>query len=305
MTLQDLLEESISLNASDIHITQDLPVAYKVDGKTKIMTDEEHYMFQQYVTNIVDDLTHSARTISKLYAPADIDGTYVYRNKDEEEYYFRFNICLAKGVPHITIRKLINKVPSIEEIKMNEGDGAKFFNECLKMQEGLYLVIGATSSGKSTTLTCVVDALLKAGGKKAVTLEAPIEYFYEPLDYEPYDSIIIQRDIGMDTASFDLGLRAAMRQAPDIILVGEIRDKETASSALQAANTGHVVLATLHAASVELAVERLRFLVGGITNDFSFVKAIMSQKLVFDEELGKRKAIRKCKTFKELFPEAV
>ena len=138
-----------------------------------------------------------------LYAPEEQDGTYVYEAMDGKTYYFRFNIGLTAKKPHITIRKLINSVPTVEAIKMNEGEGAKFFEECMKMKEGLYLVIGATGSGKSTTLTCVLDAMLKSGGKKVITLEEPIEYYYKTLDYEKYNSIIIQRQVGFDTKSFN------------------------------------------------------------------------------------------------------
>ena len=299
MTLEDVLELGIASNASDINLTSDCPIALRVKQSLEVLKDDKWIVYPQFMTNIITDLTSRATVLMDLYAPEEQDGTYVYEAMDGKTYYFRFNIGLTAKKPHITIRKLINSVPTVEAIRLNEGEGAKFFEECMKMKEGLYLVIGATGSGKSTTLTCVLDAMLKSGGKKVITLEEPIEYYYKTLDYEKYNSIIIQRQVGFDTKSFDLGLRAAMRQNPDIILVGEIRDPQTAASALQAANTGHVVLATLHAASLEKAVERISFLVGSITNDFTFVRAIMSQKL---EKHGDTIVpIRRCKNSMELF----
>lgn len=303
MTLEDVLEWGIAANASDTYLTTDYPVAMRVKQNVRVMEEEKYIVHQQFITSIVNALTSRASILMDLYKPNEIDGSYVYDASDGKRYYFRFNIALSAKKPHITIRKLINSVPTIEQIKLNEGDGKKFFDECLKMKEGLYLVIGATGSGKSTTLTCVLDAMLKSGGKKVITLEEPIEYYYKMIDYEKYNSIIIQRQVGFDTASFEMGLRAAMRQNPDIILVGEIRDPQTAEAALQAANTGHTVLATLHAATVDKAVERIKFLVGAITNDFSFVRAIMSQKL--ENVNGEIVPIRRCKTALELFGEEI
>lgn len=298
MTLHEILDQAIEIGASDTNIYVDQPLAFRIKGQIVIMKTEEFFMDNRSVNNLVVELKHNAKALKELYDPSELDGSYTYTGMDGLEYYFRFNIALSQFSPHITIRKLINEIPDKNKIKMTEGDGLKFYNECMKQEEGLYLVIGATGSGKSTTLTCVVDSLLQKGGLKAVTLEEPIEYRYDPLRYMQYNSIILQRAIGFDTESFYMGLRAAMRQNPDIILVGEIRDKETASAALQAANTGHQVLATLHASSVDLAIERIRFLVGDITNDYSFVKAIMSQKL--EKIDGNIIPIRNCKINNEL-----
>ena len=298
MTLHEILDHAIEINASDTNIYVDQPLAFRVRGQVLIMKTEEFFMDNRSVNNLVVELKHNSKAIKELYDPAELDGSYEYTGVDGMQYYFRFNVALSQFAPHITIRKLINEIPDKDKIKMNEGDGLKFFNECMKQEEGLYLVIGATGSGKSTTLTCVVDSLLQKGGLKAITLEEPIEYRYDPVRYMEHNSIILQRAVGFDTESFYMGLRAAMRQNPDIILVGEIRDKETAAAALQAANTGHQVLATLHASSVDLAIERIRFLVGDITNDYSFVKAIMSQKL--DKVDGNIIPVRNCKVNSEL-----
>lgn len=298
VTLHEILDEAIEANASDTNIYVDQPLAFRIKGQVVIMKTEEFFMYRKNVNDLIVELKHNSKALKELYDPAELDGSYTYTGRDGLQYYFRFNVALSQFEPHITIRKLINEIPDKDKIKMNEGDGLKFFNECMKQQEGLYLVIGATGSGKSTTLTCVVDSLLQKGGLKAITLEEPIEYRYDPLRYLECNSIILQRAVGFDTDSFYMGLRAAMRQNPDIILVGEIRDKETASAALQAANTGHQVLATLHASSVDLAIERIRFLVGDITNDYSFVKAIMSQKL--EKIDGNIVPIRNCKVSSEL-----
>ena len=299
MRLEEILELAIELGASDTYVTANALLSFRVKGLVTIMKDPKKYLISaRDADTVVTELKSTTKALRDLYEPDELDGSYKFESSNGKTYYFRYNVSLAGKEPHITIRKLIDEIPSIEQIKMDRGDGLKFFNECMKQKEGIYLVIGATGSGKSTTLTCIVDALLNMGGLKAITLEDPIEYRYDALRYEPKDSIIIQREVNVDTKSFDRGLRAAMRQNPDIILLGEIRDKETASAALQAANTGHQVLATLHAADVDLAVSRIKFLVGNITNDFSFVRAIMSQKL--ERIDGEIQPIRVCKVDYEL-----
>ena len=217
------------------------------------------------------------------------DGSYQYRYyKDEKDdegkiYYFRYNIALTAGEIHITIRKLIDEVLSVEKIGLDSGEGKKFLDVCMELKEGLNICVGATGSGKSTTLATIIHEQLLSKPIKTITLEAPIEYYFPTKKYIKNNSIIIQREIPIDSSSFELGLRAAMRQNPDVIFVGEVRDPETAQAALQAANTGHTVMATLHAASAAKAFERLKFLVGHVTNDYSFITSIMFQKLIKED----------------------
>lgn len=276
ITLEDIIKYGIEINASDINITEDNFLACRV--KKSIIINKDMMIYRDYMTSITEDLTNDSAVTSKIFNAVEQDGSFTYKHSDGMDYYFRYNIALTQGLRHITIRKLINTIPSKESIGLDKNEGLDFYNICMKQKEGLYLVIGATGSGKSTTLTCVVDGLLRTG-IKCITLEAPIEFHYDVYLYNKFNSIIIQREVEKDTLSFEQGLRAAMRQNPDVILVGEIRDPASAVAALQAANTGHVVLATLHASSVDLAIERMKWMVQNITNDFSFLKAVMFQRL--------------------------
>ena len=223
-----------------------------------------------------------------MYKPSALDGSYKFRYK-EQNYYFRYNISLAERKIAISIRKLINKVPNFKSIQMDEPKMLEFIGKANKIEEGLFLIVGATGSGKSTTIVTMLDYIMKNNAIKTISLESPIEFYFDNSNYE--NSIILQREIGKDTESFYQGLVDAMRQNPDVIFVGEIRDQKTAQAALNAALTGHMVVATLHASSIDKTFDRMKFLLEGVTNDFSFISGIVYQKLQKDKILGV-KAIR-------------
>ena len=289
MNLEKILDKCIELNASDINITSEQHLAMRINRDIFIFNDYEHHLSVYDVQDICTKITGGNNYLISLYSPMEKDGSYQYRYyKDEKDdegkiYYFRYNISLTAGEIHITIRKLIDEVLSVEKIGLDSGEGKKFLDVCMELKEGLNICVGATGSGKSTTLATIIHEQLLSKPIKTITLEAPIEYYFPTKKYIKNNSIIIQREIPIDSSSFELGLRAAMRQNPDVIFVGEIRDPETAQAALQAANTGHTVMATLHAASAAKAFERLKFLVGNVTNDYSFITSIMFQKLIKED----------------------
>lgn len=291
MKLETILDKCIELDASDVNITSEQYLAFRVNRDIKIFTDYECHLNVYDVQEICSKLTGNDTFLVDLYSPMEVDGSYQYKyfgdpNLPEgKPYYFRYNIALTAGEIHITIRKLIDSILPLEKIGMHEGEGKKFLDVCMELKEGLNICVGATGSGKSTTLATIIHEQLLSKPIKTITLESPIEYYFPVDKYVNSNSIIIQREVPSDSASFSLGLRAAMRQNPDVIFVGEIRDPETAQAAMQAANTGHTVMATLHASSASKAYERLQFLVGNITNDYSFITSIMFQKLI--KENGK------------------
>lgn len=280
MRLEDILDKSIELDASDINITAEEQLCMRINRDIKIFNDYDCAISTYDAQDIAAALTDNESILVDLYAPSEKDGSYVHKYSDDKTYYFRYNIALSVGEIHITIRKLIDEILPVELIKLNEGEGKRFYDAAMELKEGLNLCVGATGSGKSTTLATVIHEQLLSRPIKTITLESPIEYHFNVNTYAKNNSIIVQREVPIDSPSFLDGLRAAMRQNPDVIFVGEIRDKETAQAAMQAANTGHTVMATLHASSAEKAYERLQFLVGDVTNDYSFVTSIMFQKLV-------------------------
>lgn len=281
-TLEGILQEAIDKNAADINITTNEYLSFRVAGDIEINKSVKYT--STLVFSFIEKLTSSEKTTIDLFQAIEQDGSYIFQSNNGE-YSFRYNISLSKKTnAHISIRKLINQIPTFEEIQLDDVHITPFVDNLKDLTTGLYLIVGATGSGKSTTIVTILDTVMKLNKIKVVTLEAPIEYYFNSASYE--DSIIVQKEVGRDTLTFDTGLRAAMRQNPDVIFVGEIRDRPTAEAALQAALTGHVVVATLHAKSVDKTKQRLNFLLDGIiaANEFDFLRGIVFQKLKKTEE---------------------
>ncbi len=283
--IDKILLYGIEINASDINITSDLDLYFRVNGDIEKI---EIQPTQTLMNNYVDKLTCSTGKKVDIYRNESVDGSYTIKYK-ENEYFFRYNIVLSNNRIHITIRKLIHFIPKFEDIQITTEQELKFIEKINSNENGLYLLVGATGSGKTTTIVTILDYVLKNNKIKAISLEEPIEFYFDNSHYD--SSFIIQREIGKDTKSFYSGLVEAMRQNPDIIFVGEIRDQQTATAALNAALTGHVVIATLHAKSIEKTRDRFKYLLEGITNEFDFIQGIIYQKLVKDEN-NKIKAFR-------------
>ncbi len=171
------------------------------------------------------------------------DFSYVLPNRIR----FRVNVFYQKGSLAVVMRKLAPGIPTIEELKL-----PKVFYDLARERFGLILVTGGTGTGKSTSLAAVINEINRNYARHIITLEDPIEFFHPHLK-----SVINQRELGQDFKSFAEGLRSALRQAPHIILVGEIRDKETVTTALEAAETGHLVLGTLHTSDAGQTIHRI------------------------------------------------
>jgi twitching motility protein PilT len=284
--LKEILAYAIEKNAADINIVEEMPLSFRIDKS--IVKLKENIIQKEVARSAVRELTHSDSAYVDLYKPVPIDGSYkfTYMNKN---YYFRYNITLAERRIALSIRKLINEVPDFSKIQMDEPGMMEYVEKMNRIPEGLFLIVGATGSGKSTTIVTALDYLLKNNAIKLITLEAPIEFYFDDSNYE--NSIVLQREIGKDVESFYQGLVDAMRQNPDVIFVGEIRDRKTAEAALNAALTGHMVVATLHASGIEKTFDRMKYLLDGVTDDFSFIEGIVFQKLIKDKTLGV-KAVR-------------
>jgi len=286
MTLEEILAYSIENNAADINIVEDLPLSFRINKS--LLKLKDNVIDKETARIIMRQLTDSDTVYADLYKPSAIDGSYKFVYKDKK-YYFRYNISLSERRVAISVRKLINKIPSFEEIQLDAPEMLEYIEKMNQIKEGLFLVVGATGSGKSTTIVTLLDYIMRNNFIKVISLESPIEFFFDNFAYE--NSIILQREIGRDVDSFYQGLVDAMRQNPDVIFVGEIRDKKTAEAALNAALTGHMVVATLHASGIEKTFERMKYLLEGVTDDFSFISGIVYQKLVKDKEKGV-KAVR-------------
>src|SRR5690625_305162 len=265
--ITNLLRKAYELHASDLHILVNSPPKYRIDGVLQsygnmIMTKEQtSEMAQELLGNNWD----------KFQSEDEFDFSY----KLDETSRFRVNIFKQKQAISIAARLIPVDIPTIKQLKLPE-----VLTDLMHEPYGLILVTGPTGSGKTTTLASMIDYANEMMNKHIITFEDPIEYIHEQKQ-----SIIQQREVGLDTKKFSTGLRAALRQDPDILLVGEMRDLETISTAITAAETGHLVLATLHTNSAVQTINRIIDVFpphqqGQIRIQLaSVIKAVISQRL--------------------------
>ncbi|MDE5977900.1 MAG: type IV pilus twitching motility protein PilT [Turicibacter sp.] len=240
MKINDILTEAIHLKASDIHITVGVPVMVRLRGELTPLNQEvmtptliqqlvkeliPHEQFAKFESDLQLDFSHSIPAVSR----------------------FRVNAYHQRGHWALAIRPIPNKIPTFEQLQL-----PPVLKQLVEKPRGLVLVTGPTGSGKSTTLAAMINYVNQNFHKHIITLEDPIEF-----QHNHGTCVINQREIGADVHDFNQALKVALRQDPDIILVGELRDLETIQIALTAAETGHLVLGTLHTSSAASTVERI------------------------------------------------
>lgn len=238
--IDELLMRAYEEKASDLHLTKGIPPVYRIHGQlehygNELLTSEE---LQTMVKAILPE-----QKLQEFHDKGETDFNYSLPGKCR----FRVNAYHQRNEVTIAARLIEAKIPSIESLNMPQ-----VLYQLAEKPQGLILVTGPTGSGKSTTLAAMIDYINETKSKHIITLEDPIEYLHAHKK-----SIINQREVGVDTQSFANGLRAALRQDPDIILVGEMRDYETISTAITAAETGHLVMATLHTSSAPTTIDRI------------------------------------------------
>ena len=240
MDLLKILDKAVNIKASDVHITVDLSPIARVNGKfvkleEVILTNEDVY---NLLKQIIDE-----KLIHKINTQGELD----YSISLSSGYRIRSNIYKQKGNYAIALRIIPKEIPNFEELKLPE-----VMKEFTKKQNGLILITGPTGSGKSTTLASLIDLINETRECHIITLEDPIEYVHKHKK-----SIVNQREIGKDSIDFNSALRASLRQDPDVILIGEMRDVETISIALKAAETGHLVFSTMHTIGAAKTIDRI------------------------------------------------
>ncbi|TSI10130.1 type IV pilus twitching motility protein PilT [Lysinibacillus sp. BW-2-10] len=240
LSIHDLLMRAYTEKASDLHLTVGLPPVYRRNGKL------EQYGNELLTPEILHQMVYDIIPEHKV-AEYESHGETDFNFSLEELCRFRVNAFHQKNASALVLRLISSKIPTIESLKMPD-----ILYGLMEKPQGLILVTGPTGSGKSTTLAAMIDYVNESKAKHIITLEDPIEYLHHHKQ-----SIVNQREIGVDTETFATGLRAALRQDPDIILVGEMRDLETISTAITAAETGHLVLGTLHTSSAPTSIDRI------------------------------------------------
>ena len=240
MLIEELLEEAVSKGASDIHISSNLPPVFRIDGKL-IRTSLPPLTSDNVETLVFPILNNEQRR--KLEQHWELDMSYGIHGIGR----FRVNVYKNRGTYAAAFRTINTEVPSFETLGLPE-----IVRKITEKPRGLILVTGPTGSGKSTTLASMIDYINENRNEHILTIEDPIEFLHKSKK-----SVVHQRELGQDTRSFSNALRAALREDPDIILVGELRDLETISLAITAAETGHLVMGTLHTSSASQTVDRI------------------------------------------------
>ena len=241
MTIQDVLSRAVEQNASDILLIPGLPASYKVGG---VLCREGERLLPQALEPLVQESYRLAgRSMTRLEETGDDDFSFALPGLSR----FRVNAFRQRGSMGMVIRIVSFTLPDRRALGIP--DSVMAFAQYSK---GLVLFTGPAGSGKTTTLACIVDEINSTRGLHVITIEDPIEYLHNHKK-----SVVTQRELATDTLSYETALRAALREAPDVILVGEMRDPETIKAAVTAAETGHLVISTLHTLGVSNTIDRI------------------------------------------------
>ena len=240
-TLRALLEEMVERDASDLHVAAGIPPRLRIDGA---LTDARRgsALAPREAAELVDSvLTHARR--KRLAAGCEIDFAFDLGDLAR----FRCSCFRQRGQPAMALRRIPHEIPRLEDLHL-----PGVVTRLVERPHGLVLVTGPTGSGKSTTLAAMLNRINETRKGHIVTIEDPVEFVHRSRG-----CVVSQREVGSDTKSFAAALRSATRQDPDVILIGEMRDPETIAAALTIAETGHLVLATLHTNSAAASVHRI------------------------------------------------
>ena len=250
LMIEDLMEQVVESGGSDLHLSAGLPPYIRISGKLT-PTEHEPMTAEQCQRLIFQMLNNTQR--KTLEQNWELDCSYGVKGLAR----FRVNVYKDRGTFASCLRALSSKIPDMDVLGLPD-----IVREMSEKPRGLVLVTGPTGSGKSTTLASMINNINMTRAEHILTVEDPIEFVYEPIK-----SLIHQRQVGEDTKSFANALKAALREDPDLILVGEMRDKETVNTAMKAAQTGHLVMGTLHTNSAVKTIERILNLFPGEEQD--------------------------------------
>lgn len=276
-----LLERMAQLQASDLHLKTGVPPVYRISGelrRTNLPIIEPN---SRVIERLMEPLIPQARR-SVYEEKGGLDFAYHLPSGDR----FRINILRSCDQMHAAIRRVKGEIPSFEELHL-----PPIYRKLAEQSiEGLIIVCGVTGCGKSTTQAAMIDYINETQAVNIISIEDPIEY-----TFKSKKAIVSQRELGLDVMAFGDALRAAVRQDPDVIFIGEMRDRETLTAALQAAETGHLVFCTLHTADTMQALGRMLEFFPPDQHDFirsslaNGLRAILAQRLLpaADEKIGR------------------
>jgi len=260
MQLVEFLEKMVALKASDMFVTAGMPVAAKINGEMTPIDDAPltDAMSLKLVLSAMNDKQQQEFMTSK-------ECNFAIAN---EAGRFRVSAFWQRDCAGMVVRRIVTKIPNVDDLGL-----PPIMKEVIMSKRGLVLFVGGTGTGKSTSLAALLGYRNRNAKGHILTIEDPIEFVHEH-----HKSLITQREVGIDTESFEAALKSSLRQAPDVILIGEIRSQDTMEYALSFAETGHLCIATLHANNANQAIDRIMHL----------VPKEMHQKLLFDLSLNLR-----------------
>ena len=269
--VQESLRELVNRGGSDLHLKVGSPPLFRVDGELSGQTGVER-LTDDDTERALRDLLHDPNRLQEFHEDHEVDFSFELHGVAR----FRVNAFRQRGLTSLACRAIPHKISTIEDLALPPA-----IRDLACEERGIVLLTGTTGSGKSTTLAAMIDHINETMAKHIVTIEDPIEFVHADKR-----SVINQREVGTDTASFKRALRRVLRQDPDVILVGEMRDDETVQTALSAAETGHLVLSTVHTVDATESINRLleffpphqhaqaRAMIAGT------IKGVVSQRLV-------------------------
>jgi pilus retraction protein PilT len=238
--LKELLAKAVSLDASDVHLKAHYAPFFRVHGNLVESGFEE--VTPDHMMEIVKDILPNY-----LATSFDEEHEADFSLQEEEVGRFRVNIFMAQAIPAIVMRHVKGKIPTFEDLRI-----PLQLKSLATAERGIILLSGTTGSGKSTTLAALIGEMNRTQRNRIITIEDPVEYLFAD-----EQCVITQREVGLDTLSFENALKHVLRQDPDVIFIGEMRDQNSIRTSLLAAETGHLVLSTLHAGTCALAVPRI------------------------------------------------
>jgi twitching motility protein PilT len=246
LSLLDFLRTCIKINGSDVHLQAQSVPMIRVDGRPKFLDAPPlpDAWMQEYVDEIINAQAEPAEKRQILEHKGSCDIAFPMPDKSAR---FRTNIFHSRERLALVMRRIVTKIPNFEELQLPPQ-----VENLADHQRGIVIVSGTTGSGKSTSLAAIIGKINRSRAERIITVEDPIEY-----QHENAKSLVSQVEVGADSESYEYALRAMMRQDPDVILIGEIRDSFSLTTALRAADTGHMVYTTVHATNAPMTVERM------------------------------------------------
>ncbi len=277
LTLNNFLKTCVKLSGSDIHLQSGSVPMIRVDGRARFLecpplSDE---LVSEYVTQILAGHHDSIKKREILDQRGAVDVAHSFPGVAR----FRTNIFRSREKYAIVMRRIVTKIPMFEDLNLPPG-----VEELADNNRGLVVISGTTGQGKSTTLAAMIGKINRSRSERIITIEDPIEY-----QHDNAKSLVSQVEVGTDSESYEYALREMMRQDPDTILIGEIRDSYSLSVALRAADTGHLVFTTVHATNATLTVERLVSLFDPDQKELQRTQLGMNLVAVLCQRLAKRR----------------